>query len=48
MLLSFSYYYLKSQKAAFMFFWAPSYFVTSSGNVSSETIRRYIEEAQHL
>ncbi|MFX0066581.1 MAG: IS200/IS605 family transposase [Candidatus Hermodarchaeota archaeon] len=36
--------YLKDHKA----FWAPSYFVTSSGNISSETIRRYIEEAQHL
>ena len=29
-------------------FWSPSYFVASSGNVSSETIRKYIEEAQHL
>lgn len=24
--------------------WAPSYFVSTAGNVSSETIRRYIEE----
>ena len=24
-------------------FWAPSYFVASAGNVSSETIRKYIE-----
>jgi putative transposase len=28
--------------------WSPSYFVCSSGNVSSETIRQYIEESQHL
>ena len=24
--------------------WAPSYFITTAGNVSAETIRRYIEE----
>ncbi|MFX0065179.1 MAG: transposase [Candidatus Hermodarchaeota archaeon] len=29
-------------------FWSPSYFVASRCNVSSETIKRYIEEAQHL
>jgi putative transposase len=27
---------------------SPSYYVGSAGNVSAETIRRYIEEAQHL
>lgn len=26
--------------------WTPSYFVATHGNVSSETIRRYIEECQ--
>lgn len=25
-------------------FWAPSYFIATAGNVSAETIRRYIEE----
>ena len=29
-------------------FWTPSYFVCTSGNVSSETIKRYIEESQDL
>ncbi|MFX1535080.1 MAG: IS200/IS605 family transposase [Promethearchaeota archaeon] len=29
-------------------FWSRSYFVGSSGNVSSETIKKYIEESQHL
>jgi len=24
--------------------WAPSYFIATAGNVSAETIRRYIEE----
>ncbi|MFX0092594.1 MAG: transposase [Candidatus Hodarchaeota archaeon] len=36
--------WLKSHKA----FWAPSYFVASSENISSETIKRYIEECQAL
>ncbi|MFX1537563.1 MAG: IS200/IS605 family transposase [Promethearchaeota archaeon] len=36
--------FLKRYKA----FWSRSYFVGSSGNVSSETIRKYIEESQHL
>jgi len=26
--------------------WAPSYYVGTAGNVSAETIRRYIEETQ--
>ncbi|MFX0064709.1 MAG: transposase [Candidatus Hermodarchaeota archaeon] len=29
-------------------FWSPSYFVCSSGNVSSETSRKYIEECQEI
>ncbi|MHA2296784.1 MAG: transposase, partial [Candidatus Hodarchaeales archaeon] len=29
-------------------FWTPSYFVCSSGNVSSETIKKYIEESPNL
>ena len=36
--------FLKKRKA----FWSPSYFVASSGNVSAETIKRYIEESQHI
>jgi len=28
--------------------WAPSYYVGTAGNVSSETIKRYIEECQNL
>ncbi|MFX1253222.1 MAG: IS200/IS605 family transposase [Promethearchaeota archaeon] len=36
--------FLKSHKA----FWSPSYFVCSSGNVSSETIKKYIEACQDL
>ena len=29
-------------------FWTPSYFVCSSGNVSSVTIKKYIEESQNV
>jgi putative transposase len=29
-------------------FWTPSYFVCSSGNVSSATIKKYIEECQNI
>ncbi|MFX1249989.1 MAG: IS200/IS605 family transposase [Promethearchaeota archaeon] len=36
--------FLKRHKA----FWSRSYFVGSSGNVSSENIKKYIEESQHL
>ncbi len=28
--------------------WAPSYYVGSAGQVSAETIRRYIERAEHI
>lgn len=28
--------------------WAPSYYVGSAGQVSADTIRRYIERAQHV
>ncbi|MGB9857002.1 MAG: IS200/IS605 family transposase [Dictyoglomaceae bacterium] len=28
--------------------WAPSYYIGTAGQVSAETIRRYIEECQHL
>ncbi|MFX1513348.1 MAG: IS200/IS605 family transposase [Promethearchaeota archaeon] len=29
-------------------FWSPSYFVASRGNVSSEIIKKYIEESQNI
>jgi len=28
--------------------WSPSYYVGTAGNVSSEVIRRYIEQCQHI
>ncbi|MFN3334385.1 MAG: IS200/IS605 family transposase [Caldilinea sp.] len=28
--------------------WSPSYYVGTAGNVSAETIRRYIERAEHI
>jgi putative transposase len=28
--------------------WSPSYYVGTAGNVSAETIRRYIERSEHV
>jgi putative transposase len=28
--------------------WSPSYYVGTAGNVSAETIRRYIERSEHI
>ena len=28
--------------------WSPSYYVGTAGNVSAETIRRYIERTEHI
>lgn len=28
--------------------WSPSYYVGTAGNVSSETIERYIERTEHI